>query len=728
MPHIGSFFSERYGIWQNVRQTNFQDDLIMNSSMLQDTLKIVRNEHGVPHIWASNQYDALWGLGYITATDRYFQLFLLPNIIAGKTASWFGDSYLETDKAFLNLGLEKAAWDIHNNLSDEEYKLIRAYQSGINSYINNNFGSRKPMEFKMLNLDIRYWRPIDVIRTFLFWRYLTSYNEQDIYYQKAIDSLGVEQFTKFYNLELNSSNATLQNSDGILAYIKEQRNKRERFFGTKNSLIEATLTGQILSGERKARYDLNIASPMTLPSIFYEVQITLPESNRYGVTVPGIPALLYGFNNHIFFGQVNADSDPVNFYSFDSGYSAIDSVIQTKNYKIVSNSGRSLSHSVNFTRAGPLLEISGSNIVQSWKGSAYKNDLTTLWNISGLQHANISDTVFKDISGPMTGFIIGDSRQLQLFEAGLQSPVQRGIIPYLSAFNQTEKVIREDGFLKFASIHSKNEQVNQHFWRQARLDSLTFKNLRNKGIQSNIADDVALSQKVIIQFMEDKISGKDMSELKGFVEDISSWDYNAGTDSKAPVILEKFMRIARSKIWDELGTLKYPSDEVWVNLLFDKPAHPFFDIKSTPEKENAFDVLKLSLNEALNLSKMEFGNPESWNWSALTNIETSHISGIQIFNDFSAEELIHTGFEGTINTLPNRNRNFGSAWRLVAAFEGTNQTHKIMSISGVKSNPFSIYFKNGVNDWRTNTYRTIPFNKNYDVIDEAPSILIYPLH
>lgn len=53
---------------------------------------------------------------------------------------------------------------------------------------------------------------------------------------------------------------------------------------------------------------------LTLPCIWYEQQIVTPEMNVYGVTFPGIPGVVIGFNQDIAWGVTNAGWDVLDWY------------------------------------------------------------------------------------------------------------------------------------------------------------------------------------------------------------------------------------------------------------------------------------------------------------------------------------------------------------------------------------------------------------------------------
>jgi penicillin amidase len=83
---------------------------------------------------------------------------------------------------------------------------------------------------------------------------------------------------------------------------------------------------------------------LTLPSIWYEIQLTTPTINTYGVSFPGIPGVVIGYNDSIAFGFTNAGRDVKDYYEiqfkdktkqeyfFDSQW--VKSTLRVENIKI----------------------------------------------------------------------------------------------------------------------------------------------------------------------------------------------------------------------------------------------------------------------------------------------------------------------------------------------------------------------------------------------------------
>src|SRR5687768_8574710 len=76
---------------------------------LSDTVHVLRDVHHIPHIFAKNDPDALFTLGWVHAQDRLFQMDLLRRTFSGTLAELVGEAALESDIQIRTLGLRRAA-------------------------------------------------------------------------------------------------------------------------------------------------------------------------------------------------------------------------------------------------------------------------------------------------------------------------------------------------------------------------------------------------------------------------------------------------------------------------------------------------------------------------------------------------------------------------------------------------------------------------------------------
>ena len=68
-------------------------------------VEIVRNNADVPHIFAANDNDAFYALGFAHAQDRLWQMTLLRRTVQGRLSEIFGAKTLRTDELMRRLNL-----------------------------------------------------------------------------------------------------------------------------------------------------------------------------------------------------------------------------------------------------------------------------------------------------------------------------------------------------------------------------------------------------------------------------------------------------------------------------------------------------------------------------------------------------------------------------------------------------------------------------------------------
>ncbi len=105
-----------------------------------------RDENGVPHVRANTWLDALFGLGYLHATDRPTQLLFSRSVASGRAAEEISDTpeLLETDRFFRQIGLHLDLEAEVRGLDDRTFAQLTAYCEGINDGLKGS-GRSLPM-------------------------------------------------------------------------------------------------------------------------------------------------------------------------------------------------------------------------------------------------------------------------------------------------------------------------------------------------------------------------------------------------------------------------------------------------------------------------------------------------------------------------------------------------------------------------------------------------------
>jgi acetyl/propionyl-CoA carboxylase alpha subunit len=116
---------------------------------LKEPVEVLRDNWGVPHIYAKNADDLFFAQGYVAAQDRMFQLDLWRRLAVGEMAEVMGPVGLHAD-AFARLILYRGNMDAEwTSYSPDTKQIATAFTNGINACIKQN-EKRLPIEFQIL--------------------------------------------------------------------------------------------------------------------------------------------------------------------------------------------------------------------------------------------------------------------------------------------------------------------------------------------------------------------------------------------------------------------------------------------------------------------------------------------------------------------------------------------------------------------------------------------------
>jgi penicillin amidase len=137
-------------------------------SGLSAPVTITRDAQSVPSIHAANLDDLLFAQGYITASDRLFQMDALRRHGAGTLAEILGPSLIQHDREQRILQLRAAADRAAAALPPDQLHQLQAYARGVNAYINSHSAQKHspsaqglPVEFHILHYSPEPWQPRD---------------------------------------------------------------------------------------------------------------------------------------------------------------------------------------------------------------------------------------------------------------------------------------------------------------------------------------------------------------------------------------------------------------------------------------------------------------------------------------------------------------------------------------------------------------------------------------
>ncbi|MEY4727273.1 MAG: hypothetical protein RLZ36_1900, partial [Pseudomonadota bacterium] len=120
------------GLW--VFHTQPMYDGQLRREGLKASVNIKRDTADVAHIFAQNNHDAAFALGFAHAQDRSWQLEFNRRVMHGELSEILGEATLPTDKLMRILGLMHVAQQQLDLLPAEVREHLQAYSDGINAF------------------------------------------------------------------------------------------------------------------------------------------------------------------------------------------------------------------------------------------------------------------------------------------------------------------------------------------------------------------------------------------------------------------------------------------------------------------------------------------------------------------------------------------------------------------------------------------------------------------
>src|SRR3990172_1397934 len=151
-------------------------------------VEIIRDRWGVPHIYASNQRDLFFGVGYAQAQDRLWQMEFNRRLASGRLAEGLGEPAVEVDRFLRRVGFRRAAERDWQDVRPQEREVVEAFAAGVNAYIEHG---RLPLEFTILRYRPQPWHPVDTLAfgRFMSWT-LSGYWDSEILRSWTVERFG----------------------------------------------------------------------------------------------------------------------------------------------------------------------------------------------------------------------------------------------------------------------------------------------------------------------------------------------------------------------------------------------------------------------------------------------------------------------------------------------------------------------------------------------------------
>ncbi|MCZ2112393.1 MAG: penicillin acylase family protein [Anaerolineae bacterium] len=288
---------------------------------LRAPVEIIRDEWGVPHIYAANEHDLFFAQGFVHAQDRLFQMDINRRLGLGRVSEVMGPLGVPIDKFARHLDWPRAARTQMDQTDEATAAVMEAYAAGINAFIDTQ---PLPAEFKVLAYRPEPW---DVLATnawgtVLAWG-LSANWETELLRAWLIDELGPERaadltpvYSEDYLTTLPDGQIGRRLAEGLIDAFRETAAHAPTGmplfgsgWGSNNWVVSGSRTA---SGRPHLANDPHL--PPAFPSIWYANHLIGGDYNVTGFTMPGVPGVIIGHNEHCAWGITNASPDIQDVY------------------------------------------------------------------------------------------------------------------------------------------------------------------------------------------------------------------------------------------------------------------------------------------------------------------------------------------------------------------------------------------------------------------------------
>jgi penicillin G amidase len=766
IPPIGAFLNPSTGFWQNAESKHTLVTENLKLQGLLDKVIIRYDDNRIPHIFAQNDHDLYYAQGFVTARDRLWEMDIQTREASGRLSEIIGSKTLDLDRYHRRMGMVYGAENTLKGIMANPVTrvMVNAYTDGVNSYIHQLAPKDYPIEFKLLDYEPEDWKPINCAYLlklmsetlaggsdqFAMTNNLKRFGIKDVndlfpdypFHEDPIIPVGTQWNFKPLPTPKPSASFIAQMTEGI------QTKEITPGVGSNNWAI---------SGSKSATgYPILANDPhlnLTFPSIWYQVQLSSPTVNVNGVSLPGAPCIIIGYNQNISWGVTNVDADVMDWYQVkfkdntknEYWYNNQWNKVQKRVEVIKVLNQKNIVDTVLYTHQGPVVYESadkkpskGSENIPvgnalRWiahdesdefmcfhllnRGKNYADYRKALTYFTAPAQNFIFASNDKDIAITPNGkfplkfkdqgkFILDGSDPANDWQGWIpaeQNPtVKNPPRGFVSSANQSSTDPSYPYYINWRfEQYYRGKRINDKLsvMKNATVDTMRKMQMDNYSI---LAQDVLPT---MIKYLDTtKMSAEQISVFHL----VKTWDKHYSANSIGATIFDNWWNNFYNEVWgdkfDVKGTyLKYPSYDRTEKLLLTEPTSKWFDNSTTPAKETCADIVTQSFYNSANELLHKHGQPGSkWQWGFIKQTYVNHLANLP---GFGTGIFAAGGRGGVINALRNGN---GPSWRMVVQM-GPNVKGYGVFPGGESGNPGSFYYNDMFNTWKNGKLNELLF-------------------
>ena len=375
------------------------------------SVEILRDDDGVPHIWAENPEDLYFAQGWVHAQDRAWQMEFQRRIAAGRLSEILGDGTINSDRFLRTMGYYEVARQEYEAMAEPYRSWLESYSDGVNAYFESRSPGQLGLEFAILRLtgtkwDIEAWSPVDSLAWGkIITQGLSKNMSDDLRRLNLGRFIGMANLSDWYSPYRTDMPVTVTEAE--FSRFRQKLGLPPMPGTGENGMSGGGGEGAgtnvwVLAPERTRDVEAILVSDMHLgvqmPSIWHEIGLhILPEGGGEehhirGYMFPGIPGVVSGQNQYIAWAQANLRGDvqdvvaerihpeDPNLYLVDDEWVPME--VRTEVIR-VEGEDEPVVHEVRLTRHGPLittLENYTGMAGYTWdNGELYHTELALNW-------------------------------------------------------------------------------------------------------------------------------------------------------------------------------------------------------------------------------------------------------------------------------------------------------------------------------------------------------------
>jgi penicillin G amidase len=767
VPPVGKFLSPQVGCWQNAEPVGKDFNADFSLPALKGRAVVYFDENLIPHIYANNKEDASFVQGYLHAKFRLWQMEFQTHAAAGRISEILGagddNRYLKYDRSMRRLGMVTGAEkDLELMEADSDSKKdCDAYTAGVNEYIAHLKSSELPLEYKLLDYNPEPWTNLKIALFVKYMAYDLAGGDNDFEMTNAKSFFSKEDFAKLYPAIQDSLDPILPKGTHFLPQgihpqapasadslyfnntntVTVSETKPDKSNGSNNWAVSGAKT---LSGRPILCNDPHLST--NLPSIWYQMQIHTPSYNVYGVSFPGAPYVIIGFNDNCAWGITNSERDVRDYYNikfkdesrqeywFNKEWKKADMRVDTIRVRGEQN----FYDTVATTVFGPVMfdpSFAGFSSVTNnrsyavhWKANDPSNDLMTFSRFQSIRSYDEYKQAISTFKVPGQNFVFADkSGQIAIWQQGEfpakwkrqgmfvmpgedSSYMWQGSIPmqenpnmpdpergFVSSANQQPADTAYGYFLGSDFPIYRGLEINR---KLSRLNSITPADMMR--LQTDNDDVFAEMAKPLLlrNIDESRLSTEEKRYLKIF----SLWNTRNDPEEQGPVIFKTWWNHLDKEIYDDEFSktslsVQRPFESTLLEALLKDTAYSFIDNVNTPQKETLTKVVTDAFLKSIP-DLIQAGKDDRSRWGRYKDTWARHLLQLP------ALSRKHLPIGGGTHSINAAKQFHGPSWRMIVQLTDKTEAYGIYP-GGQSGNPGSAFYDTFVDKWAAGVYNPL---------------------